>query len=208
MDNKLLDDVQHYINRGEAILNHTVEHPINKEQIIKASTFKGFRSGALSFIQNTYGTDHSYYSEFDHGVVHANFDDTRTAVEILKVIKDEIEHSRGNAKQVKQTEEPSVQSNSKVLGMKPEAFWTLLTAVIGGAFTLGLIIGQAKFDQVKIDLTNANSAYKSVNTSLLQQLGKEQRSNRVLGDSLKTVNEQLNTLLIYGNCNGSPNKKQ
>ena len=46
---------------------------------------------------------------------------------------------------------------NKIIGISPELFWTILSAIIIGAFFLGEYIGQTKFDKEKIDYYDQNS---------------------------------------------------
>lgn len=190
----LITEAQHHIDRAGEILFYTIPHPTNGNPIIKEHAFAGFRAGVLSFIQKRFGTSHSYYSEFATKVVHANEEDTKRAMEILKTIKREIERSGGVLPK------PIGQSNAeaRMLGLKQEVFWPLCVAMIAGSFILGFHLGGAKFDSDKIKMYESNKALLHKDSVQTVQI---QRSNQVikkLEDSVKLVNHQLKAVLTYG----------
>jgi len=190
----LIKEVQGHIDRAGELLHYTVPHPTTGKQIIKEAAFVGFRSGVLSFIEKNFGTIHSYYSEFNTKVVHANEDDTKRAMEILKAIKKEIEHSGGVIPMP--TRQPT--ADVRILGLNREAFWTLLATVIGGVFYLGFSIGGAKFDRDKIEMYDTNKALRHRDSVLSIQLTDAHQKTKKLEDSLKRVNSDLKAVLTYG----------
>jgi hypothetical protein len=190
----LISEVQRHIDRAGQLLCYAVPHPTTSQPIIKEAAFVGFRSGVLSFIQHTYGTSHSYYSEFNTKVVHANEEDTKRAMEILKAIKLEIEHSGGTGS----TSRHKPKTDVRILGLKQEVFWPLLVAVVTGSFILGFDLGGAKFDHDKIELYETNRALRHRDTLLTVQVNESHHIIMTLEDSVKHVNNSLKAVLTYG----------
>lgn len=176
--NKQLKDIQYYITRGEEILKHPTFHPVTNEPIIKLDAFTGYRTTSLSYIQRVYGTDHSYYSSFANSVVNASFDHMKAAIAIFRAMKDEVENSRGanDATSYRRQSRDFSKTKNRLGGLPSLAFWGIILTIIGGAFTFGLLMGQTKFDQVKIDLSTQNTQYKSQNTMLQKELDIERKN--------------------------------
>src|SRR5690606_32439182 len=58
---------------------------------VSSEHFNEFRSASLSFLRNTFGTDHPFYSEFNKQAKDASPYDTEEGRGILKAVKQEIE---------------------------------------------------------------------------------------------------------------------
>ncbi len=59
---------------------------------------------------------------------------------------------------------------SKILGISPELFWAIFSAIVIGAFFLGSYIGQAKFDKEKSDYYEQTKTLKLQNSDLYRKL--------------------------------------
>lgn len=58
---------------------------------VSSEQFNEFRSASLSFLRNTFGTDHPFYVEFDKQAKDASPYDTEVGRGILKAVKQEID---------------------------------------------------------------------------------------------------------------------
>ncbi len=58
---------------------------------ISYEAFNEFRSASLSFLRNTFGEDHPFYTEFDTNAKKSNSYDTEEGRGILKAAKQEID---------------------------------------------------------------------------------------------------------------------
>lgn len=71
------------------------------------------------------------------------------------------------------------------------AFWTILIALMGGAFGLGFHFGNNKFDQVKNDLVDSNRVYKD---RLLQKTDSINDYQQEIGRLTKEKNKSADSL--------------
>jgi hypothetical protein len=88
---------------------------------------------------------------------------------------------------IEEIEKIGVPSESKTESMnmlKSALFWTIVLAFIGGAFTLGLKLGEAKFDKEKLEMYNQNRV-------LLNRLDSVSLKYKVLKDSTLNRNDSL-----------------
>ena len=58
---------------------------------VEASSFEGFRAGALSFFKLCFGSDHPYFEKFNSEVTTTVPHDVESGIGILKAAKDEME---------------------------------------------------------------------------------------------------------------------
>jgi hypothetical protein len=87
-----LDDwkrrVEELLGLGEAVRRtETVSYQI---RYVDTQAFSGFRSAALSFLRNTYGQQHPYYTDFDHRVRNTYPESVESGIGILKGVQNEM----------------------------------------------------------------------------------------------------------------------
>ena len=90
MQEKLLNRLEQLENLGQAALDTTIRRRSGLDYI-DSSKVNGFKAAALSFIEKVYGKSHSYYESFDTSVKVINPSGTKSGLEILSSIGQEIE---------------------------------------------------------------------------------------------------------------------
>lgn len=73
---------------GQVIATHFTN---NYRDVVSAELFNELRSSSLSFLRNTFGTDHPFYKEFDTTAQEAYTHQAKIARGILKAAKTEID---------------------------------------------------------------------------------------------------------------------
>jgi hypothetical protein len=71
--------------------------------------------------------------------------------------------------------------------LKNGLFWTIAITFVGGSFTLGLYIGQAKFDKEKIEMFNKNQ-------ELLKQIESVSNNFKAYKDSISISKHSIKTI--------------
>ena len=89
MQEKLLIRLEQLENLGKAVLDTTRRR--SGLDYIDSSKVNGFKAAALSFIERVYGKDHPYYEGFNTSVKVINPSGTKSGLEILNSIRQEIE---------------------------------------------------------------------------------------------------------------------
>ena len=90
MQEKLLIRLEQLENLGKAVLNTTIRRRSGLDYI-DSSKVNGFKAAALSFIERVYGKEHPYYEGFNTSVKVINPSGTKSGLEILNSIRQEIE---------------------------------------------------------------------------------------------------------------------
>lgn len=79
------------------------------------------------------------------------------------------------------------------LGLSQEIFWTLFIAIVTGAFGLGLLFGNFKFDRDKIDYYNRNITLEKVIDSMKLQADQSKSTLVKYKDSITALNDSIIT---------------
>lgn len=87
----LLKRIDHLINQGQNVIKTHMYEDIVRDYVSHGLQM-GFRSGALSFIENLYSSQHNYYKDFDETVKGDGLSESESGVNILTSIKSEIEN--------------------------------------------------------------------------------------------------------------------
>ena len=90
MQEKLLIRLEQLENLGKAVLDTTIRRRSGLDYI-DSSKVNGFKAAALSFIERVYGKEHPYYEGFNTSVKVINPSGTKSGLEILNSIRQEIE---------------------------------------------------------------------------------------------------------------------
>ena len=90
MQEKLLIRLEQLENLGKAVLDTTIRRRSGLDYI-DSSKVNGFKAAALSFIERVYGKEHPYYEGFNTSVKVINPSGTKSGLEILSSIRQEIE---------------------------------------------------------------------------------------------------------------------
>ncbi|HNP69294.1 MAG TPA: hypothetical protein PKH16_15415 [Aequorivita sp.] len=69
----------------------TTKRTSDFDSYVSSEQFNEFRSASLSFLRNTFGTDHPFYAEFNKQAKEASPYDTEEGRGILKAVKQEID---------------------------------------------------------------------------------------------------------------------
>jgi hypothetical protein len=85
----LIKRVDQLIEQGKAVLASKREK-VPSYPFVDSGKFPGFRSGALSFVERVYGTQHSHYNEFRVSVHSDSSYCVEAGIGILESIKEEI----------------------------------------------------------------------------------------------------------------------
>ena len=88
---KLIKRVDQLIQKGENVLKTNYHVNGASDKMVDSSQHYSFRVGALSFIENLYGINHSFFMEFKNRTDGHFIHSTRRAIAMLCSIKDEIE---------------------------------------------------------------------------------------------------------------------
>jgi hypothetical protein len=87
----LIERVDYLLEKGNNILQPESRIGCG-EYYVDAGLLAGFKAASLSFIANLHGESHIYYKEFKSGMNGYTVERTNMGINILKAIKDEIEH--------------------------------------------------------------------------------------------------------------------
>lgn len=88
-----IEDIKRRVDELINIAGHVLETIRTSDfgLYVSSEQFNEFRSASLSFLRNTFGTDHPFYSEFNKQAKEATPYDTEEGRGILKAVKQEID---------------------------------------------------------------------------------------------------------------------
>jgi len=91
--NMKLEDIKKRIDQLISIAGQVLSTKRTNDynSYVSAEQFNEFRSASLSFLKNTFGTEHPYYMEFNKKVNDASPYLTEEGRGILKAVKNEID---------------------------------------------------------------------------------------------------------------------
>jgi hypothetical protein len=88
-----IEDIQRRVNELIAFSDRVLasKRSTDFRDFVSNDLFNEFRSASLSFLRNTFGTDHPFYKEFDSQSKEANPYDTKEGIGVLRAAKQEID---------------------------------------------------------------------------------------------------------------------
>ncbi len=90
--NILIDRINHIINLGNSFYDNLVHNEPTEYGYVKSGDFSGYKTIGLSFIENLFGKDHTYFIEFKKSTQNSWSYQLDESLSILNSIKFELEN--------------------------------------------------------------------------------------------------------------------